>query len=277
MNDRLIRLIFWVLTLVLCFAQGCVLSKQKLAVGPNEKTVFSSDFADKAFDAAGGKDSWEQTEKISLNGIVTVYNPDGSFYLTKHRYLVYPWSNSIDIVFTEPKAKLSTLLSGGIYSIEEKNAEPRYIFGPPFCEKITKGKTVCDFYFSQALLDIITAPVRFTEDFSPLQQPNQLVRVDSSWAYPYKCPEKLILPDAKEKNVKLPKPYKPERIFYQTKEKGLVSMIAVIGSGSENRLMVRGYDYIKTGKVLIPSKIEIFQLDSAGNIGARLVKINFIL
>ena len=69
-----------------------------LAVSPDPEMAFEpSDFAAKAIKAAGGLNSWVETKEIRIASVVTLYQPDGSHYLTELQLAVYPWSNSIQV------------------------------------------------------------------------------------------------------------------------------------------------------------------------------------
>ncbi|MGD8500353.1 MAG: hypothetical protein PVJ86_06880, partial [Phycisphaerales bacterium] len=124
-----------------------------LARGPDFETIsVPSDYAARAIEAAGGFNAWTKAKEVHLDCVVTFYQPDGSFYLTQQRYVVYPWSNAIQISAREPQGSFVWQLSKGQFDVLEGSAQAVElpIAAPSRC-------------FAEVILNIITAPVRFLD------------------------------------------------------------------------------------------------------------------
>ena len=207
-------------------------------------------YAIQAIEAAGGG-VWTKMEKLQLDCVVTFYQPDGSFYLTEQRYEVYPWSNSIRISAREPQGRFVWQLSEGQFDVLQGDHQ---ISVPERC-------------FSEAILNIITAPARLLDGSVEFTKQTAAVKVRGQWYYPIGRRNK---PDV-ESSRRL-----SEAIFYQDRDISLVDMIRFACIGTEKFLAVRGYDYteIEKGGVLVPARIEIFSTDARGDSQKRLVKID---
>ena len=208
--------------------------------------------------ATGGLNAWKETTQLQLDCVVTFYQPDGSFYLTEQHYEVHPWLNSIQISADEPKETFVWQWSAGKFSVL-KGTGPA--FGGP--------KAVPSCCFTEAILDIITAPVRFMDGSVEFSKPSTPVKIQGKWYYPIRRQEKIFAGRISE------------AVFYQDTGSSLVDMIRLsctdTGSAIDRTVQyVRGYDYKeieKTG-LLVPRRMEIFETDARDRTQKRLVKID---
>jgi hypothetical protein len=248
------RLIF-VMTFIVA---GCKQAYRpvELAYGPDVNEIaVTDDYTPRAIGATGGYQAWMEAVKLQFDGVVTFYNPDGSFYLTEQHYEIYPWSNSVRISATEPQGRFVWLLSQGHFTVSE-GAEQ-------FCALPSLVDSRC---FAEAILDMMTAPVRFLDkavEFTKLSDP---VKLEGLWYYLIE----QASPEGSEKPL-----YKV--VFYLNNDTSLVDMIWFVGVDGQKSLAVRGYDYRKVEKrqVLVPTKIEVFRIDDKGVLQQRLIKIDF--
>jgi hypothetical protein len=217
-----------------------------------------SDSAMRALEATGGLDAWKKTAMLQLDCVVTFYQPDGSFYLTEQHYTVHPWLNSIQISADEPKGTFVWKLSNGQFNIQRGagkiDALPKAV--PSRC-------------FSEVILDIITAPVRFMDSSAEFSEQSDPVRMQGRWYYLINRQEKVFTGRLSE------------AIFYQGRDNSLIDMIrlACTGTGlARDRIVqyVRGYDYKEVEKagVIVPTRMEIFETDARDRTQKRLVKID---
>ena len=145
-----------------------------LALGPNVETfTVGADYAAGAVKATGGLQRWTKTTKLDLDCVVTLYQPDNSFYLTEHRFEVYPWSNSIRISAQEPLSNFVWQLSNGRFSVLE--GRERADFSP-----------IRGFYqdYAEAILTVTIAPVRFLDDSARFIKAPEPVKMEGLWYYP---------------------------------------------------------------------------------------------
>jgi hypothetical protein len=249
-------MVCWLVLVMAFVVIGCNKQEYKgdvLAYKPDvNEIVVTDDYTPQAIKATGGYQAWMEAIKMEFDCVVTFYNPDSSFYLTEQHYEIYPWSNSIRISATEPQGKFVWLLSEGCFTILE-GAER-------FCAMSALVENRC---FAEAILDMMTAPVRFLDravEFTKLSDP---VKLEGLWYYP--------IEQAGTDEIEKPL-YKV--VFYLNNDTSLVDMIRFAG---EKSLAVRGYDYRKVEKkrVLVPTKIEIFRIDAKDVLQERLVKIDF--
>lgn len=253
MSNQLLKTTGVVLGMVFFFA-GCeqryVSDESQETVGLNPAEISApSGFAAEALKAAGGLDAWTETKKLGRDCVVTFYEPDGSFYLTQQHYDVYPWSNAIEISGREPN---------GNYIWQFSNGELTVLRGTGQIEAFPVSlERSC---FAEAILAITTAPVSLLKPSDQFNRQDAPVKKEGKWYYPI---HKTGEPSGKA-------------VFYQDRDTLLVNMIRVPCSGAGKALAVRGYDYQKIEKQgpLVPARIEIFNIDLAGVIKNRLVKID---
>jgi len=230
-----------------------------LAYGPDvNMIVVTNDYTPRAIGATGGYQAWIKTEKLQVDGVVTFYKADGSFYLTEHHCAIYPWSDSIRISALEPQGKLVWQLSQDSFSVIEAPHEidvlPMAIAGRDFAE---------------AILDIITAPVHLLDSKVVFTKEPKPVKMGGLWYYPIEWKSRDI-----EAYVEL---HWSKVIFYQNRDSSLVDMIWFAGVEQGKFLAVRGYDYrkVKENGILVPTRIEIFKTDVRGVLQEQLVKIDY--
>ncbi|MCK4293792.1 MAG: hypothetical protein KAY65_11385 [Planctomycetes bacterium] len=286
MNAEVSKII-WLVLLTAFAVAGCEQAHKEdvdaLASGPNVETLaVKADYAAGAINATGGLQRWAKTTKLDLDCVVTLYQPDGSFYLTEHRFEVYPWSNSIRISAQEPLSNFVWQLSNGRFSVLE--GRERADFSP-----------IRGFYreYAEAVLTVTIAPVRFLDDSARFIKAPEPVKMEGLWYYPIARvhpPEQAASAAGKQKEVELvesatgppeadsagTQPYWSRVIFYQNRDSSLVDMLSFAEFDKNKFMPVRGYDYseIEKGGVLVPTKIEIFTTDARSVFKKRVAKID---
>ena len=257
-----LQLVLCALTLALVFA-GCQQQEQPrqqevvLAVAPDAATVsVSSDFSTQAFDAAGGLDAWTKTKEVRLASVVTLYQADGSHYLSEQTYDVYPWSNSIHVLAAEPDGESLWRLSNGQFNALQGSGR--------IAEMPTEVAS-CD--LAEAVLSIVTAPARLLDKSAQFGKKGSPVKIQGQWRQPIeRSPESGLLTGPSLKPA----------IFYQNTDSSLIDMLQFSSVATGKTLTVRGYDYGEStkGGPLVPARIEIFTTDRQANAQDRLVKID---
>jgi hypothetical protein len=228
-----------------------------------------SDDAVRALEATGGLNVWKNTARLQLGCVVTFYQPDGSFYLTEQNYEIRPWLDSIQISADEPQGAFVWKLSDGQFNVVRGIAQINAL-----------PKAVSSRCFSEAILDIVTAPVRFLDGSVKFSERSAPVRIQGKWYYPI---DRQVAPPAaggKQESRPLARSVS-ETVFYQEKETSIVDMIrfpcvSTSAAGRPAILYVRGYDYEKAEETgpLIPASIEIYESDARDRSQKRLVKID---
>lgn len=284
-------------------AQRSVEKEDLLAVEPNIAVlVIPGDYAAGAIGATGGLETWAKTIKLDFDGVVTYYHPDNSFSLTEHSFEVYPWSSSIRISAQEPQSKFVWQLS----------AAPKGVLRRQFC--LLEGNKAADISsrvisnrdYAEALLIIITAPVRFLDKTATFLKSPAPIKIEGLWYYPIEQTYPVQMMDerrgTRDEGRRLADtpvvPVWSKVVFFQNIDTSLIDMIwfanseknssrrraltekSAVTSAEPERdkfLAVRGYDYKKIHEngVLAPSKIEIFRADDKFFLKERLVTIDF--
>ena len=87
------RTIWLVLVMALAVA-GCEQEQRQEQQREQKVDVSASKppYISQAIEATGGLDAWKKTQKLEFDCIVSFYELDGSFYLTKQHHEIYPWS-----------------------------------------------------------------------------------------------------------------------------------------------------------------------------------------
>jgi len=269
MGNRFSKTIWLVLVAAFFFLDGCQRKYKKdvvevLAAGPDIETIsVPPDYVVQAIEAAGGLNAWTGMKELQLDCVVTFYQPDGSFYLTEQRHVVYPWSNSIQISAREPKGRFIWQLSKGKFDVLQGDGQSDAL-------PVVIGSS----HFAEMILSVITIPARFYDKSVEFSKETTGLKIQGQWYYPIERRSKPVL------GVELEhEPARPlsKAVFYQDRDSSLVDMILFDYMSGDDFLAVRGYDYTEVEKegVRIPSKIEIFRADARGDLQKRLVKIDF--
>ena len=228
-----------------------------LATSPDAvMTSVPSDFAAKAINAAGGLNGWTKTKEIHLASVVTLYQPDGSHYLSELQLAVYPWSNSIQVSANEPEGQLLWQLSNGQFKVLQ---------GDDRIAELSKEVQSCD--LAEAVLNIVTAPARLLDKSADFAEKGSPIKIQGQWHQPIeRLPRSGILAGPRLSGA----------VFYQNRDNSLIDMIQFESAGTGKILTVRGYDHREIEKrgALVPAGIEIFTTDSQANAKDRLVKID---
>lgn len=247
--------------LALAFA-GCQQEQQEeevvLAVSPDSATIsVSSDYATRAIEAAGGLDAWTKAKELRFMCVVTLYQPDGSHYLSEQRYAIYPWSNSIQISAVEPQGTSVWQLSKGRFEVLQGSDRIDELSGA------VPGRCL-----AEAILNIVTAPARFLDSSAKFAEGASPVKIQGQW---YRPIDRQTEPDM------LSNEQMAKAVFYQNRDNSLIDLIHIGCDETGQSLTIRGYDYneIEKGGPLVPTRIEVFAADSLGAPQSRLVKIDF--
>jgi hypothetical protein len=235
-----------------------------LARGPDRQSLPAPrPFLSAAFDAAGGLAAWEFCHKIAFRATVTACESNGCFYLTEHDFVLYPWSDAIQVTTREPRADFTWQVVGAEYRASQ--ADPNLDVSP------LKG---WHRDYAEAVLQIATAPVRMLENDATLTLAPAAVQIAGQWYLPIDAKYEAA-PAAPKENAAA-EPYWTQDIYYQSQSRSFVDMIWLGNSAHQRYIIVRGYDYagIRDNGVLIPTKIEVFQSGPEANFGPRLALID---
>jgi hypothetical protein len=240
-----------------------------LATAPDGASVADRpDYVTASVDAAGGLSTWMQCRELTGKGVVTVYESDGSFYLTEHEFQAYPWSDAIRVMAQEPRGRFLWQLVGEEY---------RRVEGEPGLD--VSGLQVSSREYVDAVREIVTAPARLLDGGVEIaRRPNSVqirgkryILMEAKYS-----PQQMISEtEGDEANVVVDL-YWTEGVYYQNQESFLVEMIWLANPAKQRYLLVRGYDYTPLAEdgVLIPTKIEIFQSGPDATIGPRVAQID---
>jgi len=253
---------------------GCRQQYQKdvdvLAIGPDLKALpIPSDYVSGAIVATGGLQEWARTTKLELDGVVTLYQPDGSFYLTEQHYQIYPWSNSICISAIEPQGQFVCELSQGSFSISTGtkvvNAQPSLVIQRDLAD---------------AILTITTVPIRFLDRFAEFTRASEPVRIQGQW---YQAVEQTNTVNRQSStgrergNIEAYEPYWSKVVLCQNTDNALFDFIYLADVERGKFFIVRAFDYGQVQKkgVLLPTKVEVFRTDAQGALPKRVAHVSF--
>lgn len=287
MDNRFSKTIWLVLVAAFIFT-GCQRKYKEdvvevLASGPDIETIsVPPDYVVRAIEAAGGWNAWAQTKELQFDCVVTFYQPDGSFYLTEQHYVVYPWSNSIQISAREPQGTFVWQLSRGQFDVLQSGGQSG---GLPV--------EISSHCFAEMILSVITIPARFLDASVEFTKASTGLKIQGQWYYPITRRSRPVVGAELE-----PEPTRPlsKAVFYQDRDSSLVDMLlfadvdssVIAGEAQPSAaipfsLAIRGYDYTEVVRmdsqgekedVRVPVRIEIFRTDARGNLQERLVKID---
>lgn len=269
----------WLAPVVALLLAGCQPQRRgdELAVEPNLTAIaVTTDYASRALEATGGLPAWGRTVRLQRDGVVTFYQPDGSVYLTEHDFDIYPWSSSVRIVAREPLGRVVWQLSRGRFTVLQRDPQVDLSVMP------VQGRD-----YAEAILHIMTAPVRFLDDSAKFVRGPSPVKLEGLWYYPLERVQLLeqeASAESKQKDVEAVEglrsagiqPYWSRIVLYQNPESSLVDLLWLVDVDEGKFLLVRGYDYDKLEKdgVLLPTKIEIFRTDARAISKERVVTID---
>ena len=262
MIDKLSNMLCLLVLATAFVVAGCQQEYRGQAAGFNplaDPNFVMPDYASGAIEATGGRQAWTKAEKLRVDGVVTFYQPDGSFCLTEQHYEIYPWSNSIRISAAEPQGKLIWELSEGMGQFSVL-ADAEQVCALPI--------SLSERRFAEGILYITTAPARFLDKRFEFRKSPDPAKIQGCWYYPIE----LVSCEVTETV-----PIRFKVVFYQSSDSSLIDMIWYADFEREEFLMVRGYDYreVERGPVWLPAKIEIFKTDAQGVLQQRMVKIDF--
>jgi hypothetical protein len=227
-----------------------------LATGPQRQPLPTPRiFVSAALDAAGGLAAWKDCKKIEFHAAVAACERDGCYYLTEHDFVLFPWSDAVQVTAHEPRADLTRQVVRGRY--HAGRADPNADVSP------LRGLSR---EYADAVLQIATAPVRMLEDRALLGPRPATVQIAGQWYLPI---------DAKFKE-QTAAPGWTQGIYFQSADRSLVDMIWLGDPVTHKFLIARGYDYAPAtaSGVVIPTKIEVFQSDPDATIGPRLALVD---
>lgn len=252
------KTIWLVLVMVLAFT-GCEQEQRREQQREQEGDVSASKptYISQAIEATGGLKAWTKAKKLELDCVVSFYELDGSFYLTKQHHEIYPGSNLIRVSAQEPEGKLVWEFSpGGMRIIE----------GTKRADFLPIGLGAEDFV--KAILDITTVPMRLLESKDELIKDTTSVKIEGNWYYPIRQDR----PDQTDSGS-----HQPKFVFYQNRGNSVVDMLLFLGVDRGTTLAVRGYNYqeVEKGGVVVPAKIEFFITDVSLVMKHRLLKIDY--
>ena len=231
------------------------------AVPDIQMTSVAPDYVVKAIEAVGGWSAWTRTKELQLDCVVTFYQPDGSFYLTEQHYVVYPWSNSIQISGLEPQGRFVWRLSKGKFDVLQEGGQSDAL-------PVIIGSS----HFAEMILSIITIPARFLDESAEFSKETTGLKIQGQWYYPITRLSKPAVGTELESGYAL-----SNAVFYQNRDSSVIDMLVFDFMSGDSNFAVRGYDYTEVEKdgVLVPASIEIFRADADGNLQERVVKIDF--
>jgi hypothetical protein len=239
----------WLIALLLFISAGCEQRYERKDEAEDynplaDANFVIADYAAAAIDAAGGRKAWIAAKRLDFDCVVTFYRSDGSFYLTEQRHELRPWSDSIRISATEPGGRFVWEYSEGTFRTVE-------LVGREDVLPIN----VCEPYFAQAVLDIVTAPARFADGAAGSAGRSVPVKLEGRWYYPIRM---------------------GKSIRYQSRDSYLVDAIW-FGAADGRFVSVRGYNYeaVQNGGVLVPTKVEVYNSDAAGSLKERLAQVDY--
>lgn len=257
----------WLILVAAFIAAGCEqghkeeTSVYELLTDPN---FVMPEYASRAIEATGGRQAWRNKKKLELDCVVTLYKPDGSFYLTQQHHEIYsvqgpdfqPPLNSVRISALEPQGKVVCQLSPDKFGVIEGDYR---LYSLPIGLRAR--------FFAEMILDITATPARLLDKSVEFSRASEVVKMEGLWYHPIK---------RISRNVGLAKPYS-KSVFYQNRDSSLVDTICFAGTGEKKFFAIRGYDYkeVEKGSILVPTKIEIFRTDASNVLLERLVKIDY--
>ena len=212
--------IIWLILVAIFMVSGCRrMQKENIsATEPNiERIVLIEDYASDAINATGGMDAWTETEKLALDAIVTFYEPDKSLYLTEHHFEIYPLLNSIEISSNEPLSELMWHLSHGQFSMLKGYK------GLDVAPKIVSYRD-----YAEAVLNIITAPMRLVDESFDYTKARNPVKMKGLWYYPitqiYPANQASV-PGSEQMYIAPIEPYWSEVVFFQNSSSSLMDVV----------------------------------------------------
>ncbi len=249
----------WLILVMVLAVAGC--EQEQRREQDREQTVHVSasqpPYISQAIEATGGLKAWTKTKKLEFDCIVSFYELDGSFYLTKQHHEIYPKSGLIRVSAQEPEGKLVW---------EYSHDGMRVIEGTKQADFLPIGLGAEDFV--KAIIDITTAPVRLLENKAELIKDTTSVKIEGRWYYPIR----QARPEQTDSGS-----YQPKFVFYQNRANSVVDMLLFLGVDGGTTLAARGYNYqeVEKGGVVVPAKIELFITDVGLVMQHRLVKIDY--
>jgi hypothetical protein len=218
-------------------------------------------------EAVGGLTAWKQVKRIEFGAIVTAQYPEGGAYLTEHRFLLYPWSDGIEVTADEPRVRMIWRVHCGVCSIE----------GDPALDNSPLNGVYHE--YADAVLQIVTTPARLMEGNVALTRKPIPVQIAGQWyqAVEAKFGSQEIVSSRKDhKRVTVFAPYWTQGTYFQSYASAIVDMIWLANPGEQRYVLVRGYDYAPVADegILIPTKIEVFRSDAQARFGPRLAQID---
>lgn len=253
----------WLLLVMLLAFAGCEQQQVREQTQEHEREqvvdVSTSEppYISQAIEASGGLEAWTKTKKLEFDCVVSFYELDGSFYLTKQHHEIYPGSGLIRVSAQEPQGKLVW---------EYSPDGMRIIEGTKRADFLPIGLGAEDFV--KAVLDITTAPMRLLDSKAKLTKDTTSVKIEGNWYYPIR----QARPGQTDSG-----PYQPKFVFYQNRGNSVVDMLWFLGVDGGTTLAVRGYNYqeVQKGGIVVPAKIEFFIADVGLVMQHRLVKIDY--
>ena len=267
MDNRFSKIIWMVLVVAFIFT-GCQRKYKEEAVdvldsGPEiEMTSVPPDYVVKAIEAVGGWNAWTRTKELQLDCVVTFYQPDGSFHLTEQHYVVYPWSNSIQISAREPQGRFVWQLSKGKFEVLQEGGQSDAL-------PVVIGSN----HFAEMILSIITVPARLFDESAEFSKEITGLKFRGQWYYPISRLSRPVVGDELDSE---PAFVLSKAVLYQDRDGSLIDMLVFDFTSGDSNFAVCGYDYTAVEKdgVRVPARIEIFKADARGNLQERLVKID---
>lgn len=244
-------------SVIILAVAGCEQEQQQQLPQKVDVSVDKPPYMSLAIEAAGGPEAWANVKKLEFDCVVTFYQPDGSFYLTKQHHEIDPSSNLIRISAKEPQ---------GSFIWRYSPDGMRVIEGTKQGDFLPSGLGAED--FAKAILDITTTPLRLLESKAGLIRSTNPVKIEGLWYYPIGRPTS-DKPDSET--------HQPNIVYYQNRDNSLVDMLLVGDTVKGVCLAVRGYNYheVEKGGIFVPAKIEIFIADAGGVMQKRLTKIDY--
>ncbi|NQT01766.1 MAG: hypothetical protein HQ580_07080, partial [Planctomycetes bacterium] len=198
MGNRFSKTIWMVLVVAFIFT-GCQRKYKEeaedvLDSGPVLEAIsVPPDYVVRAIESAGGWKAWTRTKELQLDCVVTFYQPDGSFHLTEHHHVVYPWSNSIQISAREPKGSFVWQLSKGKFDILQNGGQNDAL-------PVVIGSN----HFAEMILSVITIPARFLDESAEFSKETTGLKIQGQWYYPITRRSRTVVGAESEPEPALP-------------------------------------------------------------------------